>query len=133
VYFPVSKGVFVQPECVIYCRVSSELQTRGHGLQRQLERCIAYASERGYLIAAVFSEVWSGADQLYSRHQAERMARARGCKIVCESYDRWSRRGVEDLPPENLEIASGNHRQAEEDLKKLFTPAQLHMINSRLS
>ena len=96
----------VQPECVIYCRVSSETQTKGHGLQRQLETCIKYARARGYIVVAVFSEVWSGAEDLYSRHQAQRMARARNCKIVCEDYDRWTRQGVGDAPPANVEMAS---------------------------
>lgn len=120
-------------ECVIYCRVSTEQQAKGHGLQRQLERCIAYASERGYRVAAIFSEVWSGGDQLYARHQAQRMAEARGCKVVCESYDRWSRLGVEDLPPVYLEIASSDERALAADLKGLFTPAQQYAINSWLA
>ena len=122
----------MKSECVIYCRVSSELQTKGHGLQRQLERCIAYASVRDYVVVAIFSEVWSGAGDLYARCQAERMAKARGCKIICESYDRWSRRGVEDRPPDNLETASDADREFAAELKRLFTPAQLHMINGLL-
>lgn len=122
----------MQTECVIYCRVSSEQQARGNGLQRQLERCIAYASQRGYTVAAIFSEVWSGADQLYARHQAERMARTRGCAIVCESYDRWSRMGVEDLPPANVEVAADTERRFDADLRKMFTPGQIYMINQWL-
>lgn len=119
-------------ECVIYCRVSTERQTKGHGLQRQLEECMKYARERGYVVVAVFSEVWTGAEDLYARHQAERMAKARNCKLVCETTDRWTRQGLADLPPRNLEIASEEERAMDEELKKLLAPAQMHVINSRL-
>lgn len=122
----------MRTECVIYCRVSTEQQTKGHGLQRQLDECMKYARERGYVAVAVFSQVWTGAEDLYARHQAERMAKARNCKLVCETTDRWSRQGLADLPPKNLEIASEIEREAEGELKKLFTPAQLYVINSRL-
>lgn len=121
-----------QADCVIYCRVSTERQTKGSGLARQLDTCMEYAKRKGYSVVAVFSEVWTGADELHVRSQAERMAKARGCKIVCEDYDRWSRRGIEDLPPKNVEMASEAVREFEEEMKKLFTATQLYVMNSRL-
>jgi DNA invertase Pin-like site-specific DNA recombinase len=107
-------------ECVIYCRVSSEDQTKGHGLQRQLERGLKYANERGYSVVGVFSEVWTGTERLYSRHQAERMAKARGCVIVCETPDRWSRAGAEDVAPRNVEWSSEIQQEFEADMIQRF-------------
>lgn len=114
----------MRPECVIYCRVSTEQQTKGHGLQRQLETCMAYARERGYVVVGVFSEVWTGADDLYARHQAERMARARGCQILCEDYDRWSRKGAADAPPPNVVMTSEIAKERNEALRGLFSIAK---------
>jgi DNA invertase Pin-like site-specific DNA recombinase len=115
----------MRSECVIYCRVSTELQTKGHGLQRQLETCMSYARERGYIVVAVFSEVWTGAEKLYARLQAERMAKARNCKLVVENYDRWSRQGSTDAPPLNLEMASESARVVDNVIRQVFNnPAQ---------
>lgn len=47
--------------CVIYCRVSTNTQEEdGSSLVTQGDRCRAYAAERGYVIVAVYAEVWSG-------------------------------------------------------------------------
>lgn len=110
----------MRTECVIYCRVSSEGQTAGHGLQRQLERCLSFAKERDYSVAAVFSEVASGVDPLPARGQAERMAARRHCKIVCENYDRWSRKGAEDAPPGNVEMASEAAHMLDQEIRRIF-------------
>lgn len=107
-------------ECVIYCRVSSESQTKGHGLQRQLERGLKYANERGYLVAAVFSEVMSGVESLYVRGQVERMAKVRGCVIVCEAPDRWSRAGADDVAPRNVEWSSEFQREMDAQMVEMF-------------
>jgi site-specific DNA recombinase len=46
---------------VIYCRVSTDDQEReGTSLQTQLEACRAYCKEKGYEIAAQWSEAFSG-------------------------------------------------------------------------
>lgn len=119
-------------DCVIYCRVSTEQQTKGSGLWRQLKTCMDYAKAKNYSVVAVFSEVWTGVDDLHVRGQVERMAKIRNCKILCESHDRWSRKGVDDLPPQNVEMTSEFEREFEEQMRKLFTPAQLYMMNSRL-
>lgn len=119
-------------QCVIYCRVSTERQTTQSGLERQLKTCMEYAQAKNYSVVAVFSEVWSGADDLYARAQAERMAKARGCKIVCEDYDRWSRKGIEDMPPKNVEMASEAIREMDAELKRVFTNAQLRIVGGML-
>ncbi len=108
-------------ECVIYCRVSSESQTAGTGLSRQLNTCLRYARDREYFVAAVFSEVASGIDPLPARAQAERMATRRNAKIVCENYDRWSRKGATDAPPMNVEMASESARALDAEIRQIFS------------
>lgn len=111
----------MKSECVIYCRVSSAGQTAGHGLTRQLETCLAFAKARDYCVAAVFSEVASGIDPLPVRGQAQRMAARRHAKIVCENYDRWSRRGAIDAPPSNVEMASAAARALDREIRGIFS------------
>jgi len=111
----------MKTECVIYCRVSSESQTAGHGLTRQLEQCMAFAKERDYHVVAVFSEVASGIDPLPARAQAERMAARRHAKIVCENYDRWSRKGAEDVPPSNVEMASEAAQALDKEIHQILS------------
>lgn len=45
---------------VIYTRVSTEEQTKGYSLQTQLERCQAFAGEKGYVVSKDFRESESG-------------------------------------------------------------------------
>jgi DNA invertase Pin-like site-specific DNA recombinase len=111
----------MKTECIIYCRVSSEGQTAGHGLTRQLETCLAFAKARDYSVVAVFSEVASGVDPLPARGQVERMAARRHCKIICENYDRWSRKGACDAPPSNVEMASETAQILDEELHQIFS------------
>lgn len=86
-------------DVVIYARVSSWQQAKGHGLERQLEKCMQYASDRGHVVCAVFSEVRSAKEEYIARQQAEKMARTRNGYIVCEAVDRWTRKGASDIPP----------------------------------
>jgi len=101
--------------------VSSEGQTAGHGLTPQLETCLAFAKARDYRVVAVFSEVASGVDSLPVRQQVERMASRRHAKIVCENYDRWSRKGADDAPPSNVEMASEIAQIFDEEIHKIFS------------
>lgn len=117
--------------CVIYCRVSTESQTSGHGLTRQLDTCQKYASENHYHVVAVFSEVASGDGPLPVRATAERMATRRNCTIICEDYDRWSRKGAADVPPQNVVMASDGLKLMEEELRKVLTPFQLHIATGK--
>lgn len=118
-------------ECVIYCRVSSEQQTAGHGLTRQLEVCQKYASENRLHVVAVFSEVASGAGDLPIRAAAERVAKRRTCAIICEDYDRWSRKGVEDMPPKHVIMASDSLKMMEEELRKVLTPFEYKIVTGK--
>ncbi|MGC3939499.1 recombinase family protein [Roseobacter sp. EG26] len=53
---------------VIYCRVSSRAQeTEGHGLQSQETRCRQYADSKGYAIAAVFPDTFTGGGDFMQR------------------------------------------------------------------
>lgn len=121
-------AVSPRPECVIYCRVSTDKQALGHGLKRQMDVCREWAEQKDYRVVSIFCEVASGADRLPVRATVERIAKKRGCKIICESFDRWSRKGVEDLPPANVEMASDCIRRMEEELAKILTPFELRLV-----
>lgn len=51
-------NVFVDRDCIIYCRVSSP--NKKDDLKRQLERCTEYAIKNGYNILKSYKEVASG-------------------------------------------------------------------------
>lgn len=107
-------------DCIIYCRVSTESQAKGHGLQRQLETCQKHAGQNDYRVGAVFSEIGSGADSLPVRAMAERVAKLRNCDIICENYDRWSRQGASDAPPINVVVASESARECDAEIRKIL-------------
>lgn len=50
-------------KCVLYCRVSTKKQAETGNLERQKERLYKYASENGYEVCKVFSEVTSGVNE----------------------------------------------------------------------
>lgn len=50
-------------KCVIYCRVSTKKQLESGNLDRQKDRLIKYAEEKGYKVDKVFSEVASGVNE----------------------------------------------------------------------
>lgn len=118
---------------VVYCRVSTQQQTKGMGLWRQLDTCQKYAHERNQSIIAVFSEVRSGDADLPVRAQAQRMAEAQGCKLLCEDYSRWSRKGASDVPPAYVVMTSEAERQIEEALRKAFSPLQLRVLEGGMA
>ncbi len=89
---------------IIYARVSTWQQTKGSGLQRQIEVCNEYALKKNYEVIAVFSEIRSAAEPYDTRKQAEKMSRLTGATILCEAYDRWSRKGVSDVPKIKVEF-----------------------------
>ena len=49
--------------CIIYARVSTAKQADAGNLQRQKERLITYAVEKGYQIAAIYTETASGLNE----------------------------------------------------------------------
>ncbi|GAB4540864.1 MAG: hypothetical protein Fur002_08300 [Anaerolineales bacterium] len=48
-------------QAAIYSRVSTDEQAKGYSLKTQIEACQAYAQERGYTVAATFSDDYTGA------------------------------------------------------------------------
>lgn len=57
-----------QMQAVIYCRVSSKGQeSTGHGLQSQETRCRHYAAGKGYQVAAVFPDTFTGGGDFMKR------------------------------------------------------------------
>lgn len=111
----------MKTECIIYCRVSSEGQALRDGLRRQFVVCQGYAERKGYSVVAVFSEVASGVDDLPIRQTVERIASKRRCKIICEDYDRWSRKGAVDAPPASVEMATCIAHERENALRAIFS------------
>ena len=56
------------PQAIIYCRVSSRAQeAEGHGLQSQETRCREFASSKGYEVAAVFPDTFTGGGDFMKR------------------------------------------------------------------
>lgn len=125
-------NVRVVDECLIYARVSTDKQALGSGLSRQIDVCKEWAHQKNYRVVAVFCEVASGAGDLPIRTTVERIAAKRKCKIICEDFDRWSRRGIEDLPPKNVEMASDSIRLMEEELAKVLSPFQYKLITGKV-
>lgn len=118
-----------EAECVVYCRVSGERQAhKGSGLWRQLETCLDYAKRNNYAVVAVFSEIASGADELPVRATVQRMAEKRHCRVLCEDYDRWSRKGISDIPPAYVEMTSEAVTHFKEQVKDLFKMHGLRAI-----
>lgn len=83
-------------EAVIYCRISSQQQTKNGSLRRQMECCCEWADKMKLTVVAVFSEIgtawarenWKG---LPSLAQAAMVARHRDAVLVFEAWDRISR------------------------------------------
>lgn len=46
---------------IIYARVSCDIQEDGASLDEQVEKCLEYATERGYIVVAIYKETHSGA------------------------------------------------------------------------
>jgi site-specific DNA recombinase len=80
---------------VIYCRVSSSQQEDNSSLQTQEEGCRAYATERGWNVAAVYREAHSGVE-LFERPQLtllrESMRRREFDMLLVYALDRLSRK-----------------------------------------
>jgi site-specific DNA recombinase len=80
----------------IYVRVSSTQQEEGTSLETQLERCHAYAAERGYVVDEehIYREVFSGTE-LWERPQLTRMREAVRAgdvaMVIAYAIDRLSR------------------------------------------
>lgn len=81
---------------IVYTRVSTHQQADGDGLGIQLAKVRAYAETRGFRIAKVLREVFSGvgADSISNRPELQKaleMARKRSWPILVGSIDRLGR------------------------------------------
>lgn len=83
-----------KPCATIYIRVSRTEQEEGTSLDTQEQRCRAYAAEQGYTVAAVFREVWSGAD-LFERPALAALRdvvrQGPACVVIAYALDRLTR------------------------------------------
>ena len=59
--------------CAIYARVSTAKQAEAGNLQRQKERLITYAVEKGYQVKAIYTEIASGLNE--NRRELARLAK----------------------------------------------------------
>lgn len=82
-------------QCIIYLRVSTRTQAKGHGLIRQLEACIEKASKDGLVIRSVYVDICSGTGQQPQRELAIAEAKKLGVKVLVEARDRWTRKSGE--------------------------------------
>lgn len=118
-------------EAVIYCRVSSEQQALGGGLQRQIYTCCNYARALDYSLVGVYCEVASGAGQLPTRALVERIATKRGCLILCEDHSRWSRNGAEDVPPMHVKMCSAIEERFGDSVKELLVQYKTSILENQ--
>jgi excisionase family DNA binding protein len=86
-------------QCAIYARVSTAKQAEAGNLQRQKERLIAYAVEKGYQVKAVYTEIASGLNE--NRRELAKLAKTATKGeidvIVIEYKDRLTRFGYKYL------------------------------------
>ncbi|TEB05702.1 hypothetical protein Psch_02743 [Pelotomaculum schinkii] len=86
-------------QCAIYARVSTAKQAEAGNFQRQKERLIAYAVEKGYQVKAVYTEIASGLNE--NRRELAKIAKVATKGeidvIVIEYKDRLARFGYKYL------------------------------------
>lgn len=124
------KAQFPGQECIVYARVSTEQQALKSGLARQINVCSDYARFNDYWIVAVFCEVASGIDPLPVRATIERIALKRGALILCEDHSRWSRKGVEDIPPAYVRMVSECERRFTDTVGELLVAYRNSLLST---
>lgn len=86
-------------QCAVYARISTAKQAEAGNLQRQKERLITYAVEKGYQVKAVYSEIASGLNE--NRRELAKLAKTATKGeidvIVIEYKDRLARFGYRYL------------------------------------
>jgi len=82
--------------CAVYARVSTAKQAEAGNLQRQKERLITYAVEKGYQVKAVYAEIASGLNE-NRREFAKIATKGEIDVIVIEYKDRLARFGYKYL------------------------------------
>jgi predicted site-specific integrase-resolvase len=85
--------------CAVYARVSTAKQAEAGNLQRQKERLITYAVEKGYQVKAVYTEIASGLNE--NRRELAKLTDAASKNeidvLVIEHKDRLARFGYKYL------------------------------------
>ena len=91
---------------ILYARVSTEEQTKGHSLPKQLEACRKYAKGKGYQIVREFTDVCAGTElerpgmnELFQSIQTTKIR-----SLIVYDVDRLSR-SVSDLTDIVMEMA----------------------------
>ena len=82
-------------QCIVYLRVSTRGQAKGHGLIRQLEACIDKAKRDSLVIRSVYVDICSGTGPQPQRDLAIAEAKKHGVKVLVEARDRWTRKSGE--------------------------------------
>lgn len=86
-------------QCAVYARVSTAKQAEAGNLQRQKERLITYAVEKGYQVKTVYTEIASGLNE--NRRELAKLAKTATKDeidvIVIEYKDRLARFGYKYL------------------------------------
>lgn len=103
-------------EYIIYCRVSSSKQKED--LSRQVERMTNFATNNGYIVKKVYSEVGSGMND--NRQVLTNMLeKHRDCTLLVEHKDRLTRFGFNYLEmfckEKNINIVIANEAKSETD------------------
>jgi len=83
-------------QAAIYSRVSTDEQAKGYSLKTQIEACQAYAQERGYIVAATFSDDYTGAaiDRPELNKLRDYMARNPLDVVIVYDIDRLARKSA---------------------------------------
>jgi site-specific DNA recombinase len=55
------RWIMITKNAAIYCRVSTDEQTKGYSLATQIEACRQFAAQKGYRVTAEFSDDYTGA------------------------------------------------------------------------
>lgn len=81
-------------QAAIYSRVSTDEQAKGYSLKTQIEACQTYAQERGYAVAATFSDDYTGAaiDRPALNQLRDYMARNPLDVVIVYDIDRLARK-----------------------------------------
>lgn len=129
---------------IVYARVSTRKQDKAGNLQRQKERLVTHAIERGYQVVAVLTEVASGLNENRSqlRKALKQIADRQAGILVIEYRDRLARFGFEYLDLfvsafggriEVMETANGNSLNEElvEDLIAVVTSFSARIYGKR--
>jgi putative resolvase len=88
-----------QQRAIVYARVSTRKQDEAGNLQRQKERLVTHAIEKGYPVVAVLTEVASGLDENRPqlRKALKQIVEGQADLLVIEYRDRLARFGFEYL------------------------------------